>query len=274
MIIRGKKIKKKLVDKIDNGYNFSNNYDRVEHVINEKLDKVLIRNNQKEMINIENKIRISEEQLQEKNKIIEEMTIKLRKFEQYDKQSKEKQIQLFTKLGHKSRVETRKKLSKKAKDFGRMVCERKGTSLKELWKDGDIMQHLEKKKQKIIKIQEDLKQRRKVLSLKRKALKTEIDTQKLRDLQSDVIEEDERIKLEVLKISRMEQNIKEQEEIINNKRIKHLREVKRIKDEDNSQFNNFIVLRDRYVLLKLLGKGGFSEVYKAYDLILLKKSSL
>jgi len=72
----------------------------------------------------------------------------------------------------------------------------------------------------------------------------------------------------------MEQNIKEQEEIINNKRIKHLREVKRIKDEDNSQFNNFIVLRDRYVLLKLLGKGGFSEVYKAYDLILLKKSSL
>jgi serine/threonine protein kinase len=42
----------------------------------------------------------------------------------------------------------------------------------------------------------------------------------------------------------------------------HFREAKRIRDEDNSKFNHFPVLHNRYLLTKLLGKGGFSEVYK------------
>ncbi|KAB2074015.1 hypothetical protein ES319_A07G124900v1 [Gossypium barbadense] len=46
-----------------------------------------------------------------------------------------------------------------------------------------------------------------------------------------------------------------------------IREMKRIRDEDGSRFNNFQILNNRYALLNLLGKGGFSEVYKAYDLV-------
>jgi tousled-like kinase len=41
-----------------------------------------------------------------------------------------------------------------------------------------------------------------------------------------------------------------------------IREMKRIRDEDGSRFNNFQILNLRYALLNLLGKGGFSEVYK------------
>ena len=51
----------------------------------------------------------------------------------------------------------------------------------------------------------------------------------------------------------------------------HLREVKRIRDEDNSRFNAHQVLHQRYLLLSLLGKGGFSEVYKAFDLVDLRE---
>ncbi|PPD73069.1 hypothetical protein GOBAR_DD30036 [Gossypium barbadense] len=43
--------------------------------------------------------------------------------------------------------------------------------------------------------------------------------------------------------------------------------MKRIRDEDGSRFNNFQILNNRYALLNLLGKGGFSEVYKGYDLV-------
>jgi len=46
----------------------------------------------------------------------------------------------------------------------------------------------------------------------------------------------------------------------------HIRELKRIHNEDQSRFNNHPVLNDRYLLLMLLGKGGFSEVHKAFDL--------
>ena len=42
--------------------------------------------------------------------------------------------------------------------------------------------------------------------------------------------------------------------------------MKRIRDEDQSRFNNNEVYGNRYLLLNLLGKGGFSEVYKAFDL--------
>ena len=41
-----------------------------------------------------------------------------------------------------------------------------------------------------------------------------------------------------------------------------IRELKRIRDEDDSSFNNFQILNHQYALLNLLGKGGFSEVYK------------
>ena len=46
-----------------------------------------------------------------------------------------------------------------------------------------------------------------------------------------------------------------------------MKEMKRIRDEDGSRFNNFPVLNSRYALLNLLGKGGFSEVYKVRTLI-------
>merc|ERR1712242_259484 len=45
----------------------------------------------------------------------------------------------------------------------------------------------------------------------------------------------------------------------------HIRELKRIHNEDQSRYNNHPVLNDRYLLLMLLGKGGFSEVHKGFD---------
>lgn len=44
----------------------------------------------------------------------------------------------------------------------------------------------------------------------------------------------------------------------------HIRELKRILNEDQSRFTNQSVLNDRYLLLMLLGKGGFSEVHKVW----------
>jgi len=45
-----------------------------------------------------------------------------------------------------------------------------------------------------------------------------------------------------------------------------IRELKRCRDEDASPFNHFPILNKRYALLNLLGKGGFSEVYKVHFL--------
>lgn len=92
------------------------------------------------------------------------------------------------------------------------------------------------------------------------------------DLESGVQEEDSIIQDEIYK-SRLA-SIKREEEVILRERERYeldkgrlIREMKRIRDEDGSRFNNFPILNRRYALLNLLGKGGFSEVYKAFDLV-------
>eukprot|EP00056_Hartaetosiga_gracilis_P005723 m.88147 g.88147 ORF g.88147 m.88147 type:complete len:703 (-) comp12260_c1_seq3:4716-6824(-) len=63
------------------------------------------------------------------------------------------------------------------------------------------------------------------------------------------------------------ENLKTQLRALLRERNLHIREMKRITDEDNAKYRDLpIKLKARYMLMSLLGKGGFSEVYKAYDL--------
>lgn len=100
-------------------------------------------------------------------------------------------------------------------------------------------------------------------------------------------EQDEIYKLRSQALKKEDADLQLELEKLERERNLHIRELKRIHNEDQSRFNNHVTLSERYLLLMLLGKGivknivrymkfpnyhssstlgGFSEVHKAFDL--------
>ena len=59
-----------------------------------------------------------------------------------------------------------------------------------------------------------------------------------------------------------DQQLQAELEKLERERNLHIREVKRAAAEDASRFNSNPTLSSQYLLLHLVGKGGFSEVFK------------
>ena len=66
--------------------------------------------------------------------------------------------------------------------------------------------------------------------------------------------------------------MREELHTLEKEKIVYMQEFKRMRDEEHSIYcgihskNHFTILKDRYLILSILGKGGYSEVYKAFDL--------
>lgn len=73
-----------------------------------------------------------------------------------------------------------------------------------------------------------------------------------------------RVRLQSLK--RLESSLLERKSKLKRERDLLIREVRRQSDEKQSRFGDCRTLQGRYVLLNMLGRGGFSEVFRALDL--------
>ncbi|KAK9396844.1 serine/threonine-protein kinase tousled-like 2 [Crotalus adamanteus] len=165
--------------------------------------------------------------------------------------------------------------------LGHFATVRHGASYTEQWTDGYAFQNLIKQQERINSQREEIERQRKLLAKrkppgmgqappatneqkqrKNKTNGAENETLTL----AEYHEQEEIFKLRLGHLKKEEAEIQAELERLERVRNLHIRELKRIHNEDNSQFKDHPTLNDRYLLLHLLGRGGFSEVYKAFDL--------
>ncbi|KAG7227932.1 hypothetical protein INR49_013726, partial [Caranx melampygus] len=165
--------------------------------------------------------------------------------------------------------------------LGHFTTVRHGASFTEQWTDGYAFQNLIKQQERINSKREDIERQRKLLgkrkppsmaqtpplSLEQNKRKSRSNGQENETLSlAEYHEQEEIFKLRIGHLKKEEAEIQAELEHLERVRNLHIRELKRIHNEDNSQFKDHPTLNDRYLLLHLLGRGGFSEVFKAFDL--------
>uniref|UniRef100_A0A8C8MP91 non-specific serine/threonine protein kinase n=1 Tax=Oncorhynchus tshawytscha TaxID=74940 RepID=A0A8C8MP91_ONCTS len=178
--------------------------------------------------------------------------------------------------------------------LGHFTTVRHGASFTEQWTDGFAFQNLVKQQEWINQQREDIEKQRKLLAKRKppsssnsQAPTTNSEpkqrkTKAVNGAENDPFlkpslpqlltlaeyhEQEEIYKLRLGHLKKEEAEIQVELERLERVRNLHIRELKRINNEDSSQFKDHPTLNERYLLLHLLGRGGFSEVYKAFDLI-------
>ncbi|XP_022890707.1 serine/threonine-protein kinase TOUSLED [Olea europaea var. sylvestris] len=192
----------------------------------------------------------------------------LKDLKDYELQMKPKRMKIISDLlitiSKAERQEARMKVRQDSLRLGNVGVVRAGTVISEAWEDGQAFKDLNTHLRNLLENKEAVERQRKLVK-KRQSDKGEgSDTEAVHD---DVLFLDEVYKSRLASIKREEETVMRDRDRYELEKGRLIREMKRIRDEDGSRFNNFQILNHRYALLNLLGKGGFSEVYKAFDLV-------
>uniref|UniRef100_A0A3P8Q4J4 non-specific serine/threonine protein kinase n=1 Tax=Astatotilapia calliptera TaxID=8154 RepID=A0A3P8Q4J4_ASTCA len=152
--------------------------------------------------------------------------------------------------------------------LGHFTTVRHGASYTEQWTDGYAFQNLIKQQEGINQQREDIERQRKLLAKRKPPNPAENSISMCfgRLTLAEYHEQEEIFKLRLGHLKKEEAEIQAELERLERVRNLHIRELKRINNEDSSAFKDHPTLNERYLLLHLLGRGGFSEVYKAFDL--------
>ncbi|KAB2615206.1 serine/threonine-protein kinase TOUSLED-like [Pyrus ussuriensis x Pyrus communis] len=172
---------------------------------------------------------------------------------------------LLISVSKAERQEARLKVRQDSLRLGNVGVIRAGTVISETWEDGQALKDLNAHLRQLLETKEAVERQRKSFKKKQSDKGDGVDAET--GMQEELLVQDEIYKSRLASIKREEEVILRERDRYELEKGRLIREMKRIRDEDGSRFNNFQILNHRYALLNLLGKGGFSEVYKAFDLV-------
>ena len=172
----------------------------------------------------------------------------------------------------------RKRACEDSHTLGRIVVTKHGVGpnakLGESWKDGVAIASIKERQGKLLALKEELdKQKKSLAKLNRQRAKAPEGSKSGDELEVEQLEAmgaEEALKLQLSQLRKREVALAEEARRVSVEKLAFIRDVKRLNHEEASRFINRPVLNNRYLLRCLLGKGGFSEVWRAYDLVSLR----
>ncbi|QHN91301.1 Serine/threonine-protein kinase TOUSLED [Arachis hypogaea] len=221
------------------------------------------------VVALEEDLRKSKQETSEYQNLCRQLEKELKDLTDQEQQMKPKRTKIISDLlisvSKAERQEARLKVRQDSLRLGNVGVIRAGTVLSETWEDGQALKDLNAQLRQLIETKEAIERQRKLFKKKQSDKGDTTDAEA--GLSEDVLIHDEIYKSRLASIKREEEVILRERDRYELEKGRLIREMKRIRDEDGSRFNNFQILNHRYALLNLLGKGGFSEVYKAFDLV-------
>ncbi|KAL2634507.1 hypothetical protein R1flu_005986 [Riccia fluitans] len=173
---------------------------------------------------------------------------------------------LLIAVAKSERQEARAKVRQDIARLGGIGVMRAGTVISEVWEDGQAPKDIQARLRSLLEQKTAIDKHKKLLK-RRQSEKLESSAGEPGMSEEEFLAMEEVYRTRLLSIKREEEVTLRDKDRYEHEKACHIREMKRIRDEDGSRFNHFPILHNRYALLNLLGKGGFSEVYKAFDLV-------
>ena len=186
-------------------------------------------------------------------------------------------VRIATENSTKTRELSLQRLQEAAPRIGTLSVRRRGIEVQEVWEDGSAVKELDAKISNLSHQKERIETKRKAMKRRLPLPGQPVPVERLDDTvgacstsgplhPDDWVLQEEIFKVKMASIRREEELLRAQRNRIHIEKTQHIRELKRLRDEEASRFGEHPVLHNRYLLLNLLGKGGFSEVFKALDL--------
>ena len=221
----------------------------------ERLEEALLEQGTNHQSN-EKKITNLYRELEQRDEEIEKLRKNALRLEANSVKGKNALIKTLRDLEERRRQELKTRLFNDSFRLGRVTVVRNGTRFQEYWEDGKEITAVKESLASVLLQKEALEKQKKLI-------KKQTDDEFLLTYP---------LKFSIL--SREEQECREKLELLEVEKNLHIQVSRLTAEEEAASYSKpspeheaWPVLHNRYLLLGLLGKGGYSEVYKAYDLV-------